>query len=339
MQRRRFLQQSAAAITVGSLRHPALARIPEPKPAKKPNVLYLLTDEWRAQAFGYAGDLNAHTPTLDGLSRQSANFTNMISGLPLCCPSRASFLTGQYPLRHGVIINDVELKPNEVTLGEAFKQAGYRTGYIGKWHVYGSPDGHYGRPAATIPADHHFGFDYWKASECDHNYNHERYYEGSDPTAHFWPGYSPDAETDDACNFIEAAAKQPEPFLLVLSMTPPHFPYGTAPEAYRNLYAGKDIALRPNVPATDKDKAVPDLRGYYAHGAAMDDCHKKLLPSWTCWGYPMTRSSSLRRTTATCCTLKVWNTSCFHGTSPSAFPFSYGTRASWGALADRWRHR
>ena len=74
-------------------------------------------------------------------------------------------MTGQYPLTHGVYINDVELEPSGQTLGEVFKEAGYRTGYIGKWHLYGSPDGHYGRREDPVPVTHRMGFDYWKAAE------------------------------------------------------------------------------------------------------------------------------------------------------------------------------
>jgi arylsulfatase A-like enzyme len=186
-------------------------------------------------------------------------------------------MTGQYPLTNGVIINDVPLEPKGPTLGEAFKSAGYRTGYIGKWHLYGSPDGHYGRRAAYIPPDKRFGFDYWKANECDHNYNHERYYSDDDPTPRYWPGYAPVAATADACRFIEDRAKDPAPFFLVLSLAPPHFPYETAPKQYKDLFANKEIALRPNVPNNDVTKAIESLRGYYAHGAALDDCFKKLM--------------------------------------------------------------
>ena len=273
MQRRSFLRQSAAALA-----GVALARNGQSaEGARRPNVLFLLTDEWRAQALGYAGDGNARTPTLDALAAQSVNCTHMISGLPLCCPARASLMTGQYPLTHGVFLNDVPLAPKGVTMGEAFRNAGYRTGYIGKWHLYGSPDGHYGRRDAFIPPDKRFGFEYWKASECDHNYNHERYYAGADPTPRYWPGYAPVAEAEDACRYIEDGAKDAKPFFLVVSMAPPHFPYGTAPQEYRDEFAGKKIELRPNVPEDDAAKASEALRGYYAHGAAIDDCYKKLL--------------------------------------------------------------
>src|SRR5215831_7242291 len=62
----------------------------EPKPAPKPNILLVIADQWRAQAFGFAGDPNVKTPNLDRLASQSINFINAVAGLPVCCPTRAS---------------------------------------------------------------------------------------------------------------------------------------------------------------------------------------------------------------------------------------------------------
>jgi arylsulfatase A-like enzyme len=244
---------------------------------KKPNVLFLIADEWRAQSFGYTGDPNVMTSAFDQFAKESVSFDQMVSGLPVCCPTRASLLTGQYPLSHGVYINDVQLKPRVKTLGECFGDAGYKTGYIGKWHVYGSPDGQYGRREAFIPVDQHFGFEYWKVAECCHDYDKSFYYEGSDPTKKFWEGYDAEAQTEDACKFIQANAHSGTPYFLTLSWGPPHFPLGTAPEKYRKMFADKEIVLRPNVAPDQKDRAIEDLRGYYAHMAALNDCFKQLL--------------------------------------------------------------
>lgn len=276
MKRRDFMRGSAAVMMAAATGKKSEA-LGKPVSTKRPNVLFFLADEWRGQALRYAGDPNAKTPNLDALAAQSANCTNFTSGLPVCSPAKASLLTGQYPLKNGVFLNDVPLAPNDTTLGEAFKNAGYRTGYIGKWHLHGSPDGHYGRRSTYIPADQHFGFDYWKADECDHNYNHERYFVGNDPTPRFWPGYAPFAETDDACQFIESGAHGLKPFFLVLSVAPPHFPYGTAPERFKAMFADEDIKLRPNVPDKYKKSTIQSLRGYYAHIAALDSCVKHLL--------------------------------------------------------------
>src|SRR4029434_9482226 len=117
-----------------------------------------------------------------------------------------------YPLTNGVFINDVELKPNGTTMAEAFKSAGYHTGYIGKWHLYCTPDGKYGRRLAYIPPEKRFGFEYWKACECTHDYNKSLYYEGNDTTPKYWPGYDASAPTDESCKFIDVKASARSPF-------------------------------------------------------------------------------------------------------------------------------
>ncbi len=265
--RRGFLKGVPGALA------PAVARAAR----TRPNVLLVLADEWRAQATGYSGDANVKTAALDRLAGESVNFENAISGCPVCCPSRASLMTGQYPLTNGVYINDVPLEPKDATLGQCFARSGYRTGYIGKWHLYGSPDGHYGRRLAYIPPEKRFGFDYWKACECTHDYNHSLYYDGNDPKPKYWPGYDAAAQTADACQFISRQARASEPFFLTISFGPPHFPYDTAPAPFRQLYAGRELLLRPNVPASAREKALTALRGYYAHIAALDACLGKLL--------------------------------------------------------------
>src|SRR5262245_43628018 len=104
--------------------------------APHPNVLFVIADEWRAQSTCYNRDPNVRTPALDRLASESVNFENAVSGHPVCCPYRASLMSGQYPLTHGVFLNDEEFKPEGITLGQAFANAGYQTGYIGKWHLY-----------------------------------------------------------------------------------------------------------------------------------------------------------------------------------------------------------
>lgn len=267
--RREFLKSALAPLAVA----PAVLG----QATARPNVLFILADEWRAQATGYNGDPNVKAPALDRLESQSVNFQNAVSGTPVCCPYRASLMTGQYPLTNGVYINDLELKPSDVTLAETFKSAGYRTGYIGKWHLYGSPDGNYGRRLAYIPRDKRFGFEYWKACECTHDYNHSLYYEDDTETPKYWPGYDAVAQTDDACQFIERSAKTRDPYLLILSLGPPHFPYATAPAQYQDMYRGGEIHFRANVPASDRKVADPILRGYYAHMAALNGCFERLL--------------------------------------------------------------
>src|SRR3954468_20146479 len=96
--------------------------------SRRPNVLFVIADQWRAQAFGYAGDPNVKTPHLDAFERECVNFTQAVAGMPVCSPTRASLLTGQRPQTHGVFLNDVPLSTKAVTLSKVLKEAGYDTG-------------------------------------------------------------------------------------------------------------------------------------------------------------------------------------------------------------------
>lgn len=241
------------------------------KKDKPLNVLILMADQWRAQATGYAGDPNVKTPHLDRLAGESANFTNAVAGMPVCCPQRASMMTGQRPLTHGVFMNDVPLDTQAVTMGKIFTKAGYDTGYIGKWHLDGQ-----GRLQYIPPGNRRQGFQYWKANECTHNYNHSVYYTHFGPQRKIWKGYDAIAQTEDAIGFIKARTDEDRPFLLFLSWGTPHAPYHTAPDEYRSLYDSADMVLRPNVPTDMKGRAKKDLAGYYAHATALDDMIGKL---------------------------------------------------------------
>src|SRR5207249_1833233 len=95
-------------------------------------------------------------------------------------------------------------------------------------------------------------------------------------TPKYWPGYDAIAQTEDACHFIKSQSGA-DPFLLVLSLGPPHFPYATAPERYRQMYVGREIQLRQNVPDGNRAQATDTLRGYYAHMSALDDCLGRLF--------------------------------------------------------------
>lgn len=270
--RKQFLYGAAASALMGSMP----ARGSKTTARRRPNVLFVMADEWRAQAFGHMGDTNARTPALDRFSREAISFSEAISGTPVCCPARASIVTGQYALTNAIYINDVPLAPTGKTLGQAFADAGYQTGYIGKWHLYGSPEGNYERRLSYIPPEFRFGFEYWKVCECTHQYNRSLYYDGNDTAPKYWQGYDAIAQTDDAISYIDDKSRGSDPYFLVLSWGPPHFPY-SAPKEYTDLYKDRDIALRPNVPDAVRDRAVEELRGYYAAIQVLDDCFARLM--------------------------------------------------------------
>jgi arylsulfatase A-like enzyme len=237
--------------------------------ARKPNIVILLADQWNAQSLGYAGNADVKTPNLDKLAARSVVFTTAVSVMPVCSPARASLLTGQYPLTHGVLYNDRPLRNEALSLAEIYKDAGYATGYIGKWHINGqaSDEKQFAARNRAVPPGRRQGFDYWKAREVTHDYNSSFYFDEND-VRHTWSGYDAFSQTDSAISFIDR--NKNNPFLLVLSWGPPHDPYQTAPEIYRKMYDPTVLKLRPNVPDSLQARARKDLAGYYAHCTALD---------------------------------------------------------------------
>ncbi|WP_269542088.1 sulfatase family protein [Cerasicoccus fimbriatus] len=235
-----------------------------------PNVLYVFADQWRAQAMGYAGDPNVKTPHLDLFASEAVNFRKAVSGVPVCCPARATLISGQRPLSHGVFLNDVCLPHDRKSIAQRFAESEYDRSYIGKWHIEG-----HGREA-FIPPERQRGFDHWKVLECTHNYNHSPYYEGASDERKLWDGYDAIAQTTEACDYLRQRKPGDKPFLMMLSWGPPHDPYGSAPEKYRRMYRPEDIILPPNIPADRAERARMDLAGYYAHCTALDDQFARL---------------------------------------------------------------
>lgn len=234
--------------------------------ARRPNIVYLLADQWRAKAMGYTGDPNVKTPNLDRLAQQSINFRNAVSVCPVCTPYRAALMTGRFPTSTGMFLNDAYLPPGEFCLAEALKEAGYATAYIGKWHL----DGH-GRSTFVAPQRRQ-GWDFWKGAECEHNYNKSHYYEGASSEKKFWDGYDAFAQTRAAQEYLRDQVKADGPFILMVSYGTPHFPHATAPEEYKALYPPEKIQLPPNTAPEWEERARQEAQGYYAHCTALDKC-------------------------------------------------------------------
>src|SRR5688500_9556499 len=183
-----------------------------------PHLVFVFADQLRYQALGYAGEARAHTPNIDRLARQGVDFHQAIASAPVCTAYRASLLTGKYTTSHGMVINELRMTPNQRCLGHVLTDAGYQTGYIGKWHLYANELGNHMDPRNSfVPrGPHRLGFDgAWMAYNFHHE-NYDSYYHTESPEKIFYgPGvYEPDAQTDLAIDFIRGATRSHQPFAL-----------------------------------------------------------------------------------------------------------------------------
>ena len=217
---------------------------------KKPNLLYIFADQWRAHAVGYKGEDPVETPWMDQFCGESVCCSHAYSTFPLCTPHRGSLMTGKYPFSIGLWTNckigleeKIMLKPQETCIANVLKENGYNTGYIGKWHL-DSPElnftphpesGAQEWDAFTPPGERRQGFDYWLSYGTCNNHLDPHYWE--DTPEQIRPGkWSAEFETDKALEYIEAYKDKEKPFALFVSWNPPHLPYELVPETKARQY-------------------------------------------------------------------------------------------------------
>ena len=198
---------------------------------KRPNILFILTDDHRYDAFSCKGHPVVKTPNLDRIANEGADFTNTFVTTALCSPSRASFLTGQYAHRHGVVTNHTMWNDDNVTFMELIKKAGYDTAFIGKWHMPGD------RLPRLRGVDEFITFT--KEGGQGVYYDCPLVINGVETAR---PGkYITNDLTDLALNFV--TRKRENPFCLYLSHKAVHFGY-RPPQHMKTLYQG-DLHLPP----------------------------------------------------------------------------------------------
>lgn len=268
--------------------------------AKGPNLLYVFADQWRRQATGFAGEDPVLTPNIDRFAQQSLIFRNALSSTPLCSPHRAALMTGKYPLSTGVYTNckqgaDIMLRPEEIGIGDVLKEAGYQTGYIGKWHldlpeqnVTEEPEsGARHWDAYTPPGPKRHGFDFWYSyGAYDHHL--EPHYWRDTPEMIQLSQWSPEHETDVAIDYISGLDRD-RPFAIFVSWNPPHSPFELLPDKYKEMYRNREVPFRPNVQcdtlqahtgepfAGGRDNLEQYMRDYFAAVTGIDEQFGRLL--------------------------------------------------------------
>ena len=265
---------------------------------KKPNLLVVFADQWRNTARGLHNPQIA-TPTMDRCAEEAFSTDQAVSGCPLCSPYRSELLTGRRAVHTGVFGNcmtgyDMCLSPEELCISQVLKESGYRTGYIGKWHL-DSPElnsgsqplsGAEGWDAYTPPGKKRHGFEYWHAYNAWNDHLHMHYWE-EDSEKIFTNLWSPVHETDKALEFMESRKK--EPFALFLSWNPPHPPFEKIPEKYYDLYRDLEPDYSPNVegdrfdnqtgePGVKSRKELDEaIRCYYAAVTGLDEQFGRII--------------------------------------------------------------
>ncbi|MFB6119651.1 MAG: sulfatase-like hydrolase/transferase [Halobacteriaceae archaeon] len=237
----------------------------------RPNVLVVLTDQQRWDTVGAYGNPMDLTPNLDAAAERGTRVEQAITPQPVCGPARACLQTGRHGTEHGVFTNGrVPDFETEALLAEQFADAGYDTGYVGKWHLANAR-------LDPVSADKRAGYDFWRAAGAlewtSHPYEGTLYDEDDDPVE--FDGYRVDAVTDHAEEFIRQ--DRDDPFFCILSILEPHHqndmdtyvaPDGYA-HRYRDPWVPEDLQGRPG----DWYEELPD---YYGICRRIDECYGRL---------------------------------------------------------------
>ncbi|MFV1968369.1 MAG: sulfatase-like hydrolase/transferase [Pirellulaceae bacterium] len=236
----------------------------KPQRARKPNLVFVMSDQHSWDMLACYGNQDLITPNLDRLARQGVRFNHCVSNSPVCTPYRGILLTGQHPLYCGAMQNDLQVLPGHGNyFGEVLRDAGYRTGYYGKWHLYGGD-----RVRPVPPGLFRYGFDdEFLTNNCTLLFDARRaYYWDENGEKRLYGDWEPYAQTRQAIAFVEKHSTRP--FALFLAWHAPHN-WGRAQEGYLApedmlaLYDPAKLHLRPNV------KDTPVIRRKYQGHMAM----------------------------------------------------------------------
>jgi len=235
----------------------------------QPNIIVFFTDQQRWDTTGVHGNPLGLTPNFDRIAHQGTHIFNSFTCQPVCAPARSSLQTGLYATNTGVHRNGLTLEPGARTLAYYFNQAGYHTGYIGKWHL---------ADADPVPPQQQGEYQYWLGANLaefvSEPYNTVLY--DKDGKAVKMPGYRVDATTDAAIRYIDE--HQGEPFFLFLSFLEPHHQNHiddfVPPVGYREPYQNRWV---PPDLATLGGSTHQHIAGYYGMVKRLDEAFGRLL--------------------------------------------------------------
>lgn len=246
--------------------------------ARRPNVIYFFPDQMRAQAMGCQGNEQIKTPNIDRLASQGVHFNNTLANTPVCCPARAILQSGQYCHKNGMVANDLRLREDITSLGDVLSAEGYRTGFVGKWHL----DGGQRMPGYVPPGPRRQGWQSWATNQCSHRHFSTQYFRDT-PDVIPMEKFETEGWTDLGLEFIDENRGADDPFFLMLQLGPPHNPYKAPPE-YEAMYDAESIQLRPNYKKGERVPGKQDIASYYAMVTGIDDQVGRLMKTLDEWG-------------------------------------------------------
>ena len=228
-----LVQQPGASLT--------LAKAGQAKPR---NIVFILADDHRYDALGFLKTQSfIETPNLDKMAAGGAYLPNAFVTTALCSPSRASILTGLYAHKHQVIDNNNPVAPNLVFFTQYLQKIGYKTGFIGKWHMGG------GNGAAPQR-----GFDQWVSFPGQGSYLPNKAGLNVNGVKVDQKGYITDELTDYAVDWLKSLDKK-KPFMLYLSHKGVHADF-LPPERYKNDHKD-DVFKQPSTMAPGSHEGQP----------------------------------------------------------------------------------
>ncbi|MCK4338355.1 MAG: sulfatase [Candidatus Aminicenantes bacterium] len=171
---------------------------------KKPNILFIMTDDHASHAISSYGSRINKTPNIDRLAKEGIRFNNCFCTNSICAPSRAVILTGKHSHLNGIRDNASRFDGSQQTFPKLMQAEGYQTIMIGKWHLKSEPT----------------GFDYWNVLPGQgHYYNPDMIEMGEKKR---FPGYVTDIVTDTALDFLKNHREKSKPFMMMLHHKAPH---------------------------------------------------------------------------------------------------------------------
>jgi uncharacterized sulfatase len=241
------------------------------QPKKRPNLVFIVTDDQARWSLGAYGNKESRTPNMDRLAKQGAKFLSAFVATPVCSPSRASLMTGRYGTQVGITDwitpkqaeAGVGLPAEAITWMAVLQRSGYRTGLIGKWHLGALPQFH----PAKCGFDHFMGFLGGGNTPMDPTLE-------VDGQTRKLKGSLPDILTDGAIAFV--TRNRDRPFALMLNFRAPHLPYGPVPEEDSAPFNDLDPTI-PKFPGLDIPQVKKWTRDYYASVYSVDRNLGRLL--------------------------------------------------------------